>query len=55
MNFSTKKFKQYGKLSHQPLEDLEAGARIDVSDIKKDPMDFAVWKSKKEQTDLPLK
>lgn len=46
--FSTKKFKDYGKLSHQPLEDLEAGARIDVSDIKKDPMDFAVWKSKKE-------
>jgi len=46
--FSTKKFKHYGKLSHQPLEDLEAGARIDVNDIKKDPMDFAVWKSKKE-------
>ena len=46
--FSTKKFKPYGKLSHQPLEDLEAGARIDVNDIKKDPMDFAVWKSKKE-------
>ncbi len=46
--FSTKKFKSYGKLSHQPLEDLEAGARIDVTDLKKDPMDFAVWKSKKE-------
>ncbi len=46
--FSTKKFKSYGKLSHQPLEDLEAGARIDVTDVKKDPMDFAVWKNKKE-------
>ena len=46
--FSTKKFESYGKLSHQPLEDLEAGARIDVTDLKKDPMDFAVWKSKKE-------
>lgn len=46
--FSTKKFKDYGKLSHQPLEDLEAGARIDVTDVKRDPMDFAVWKSKKE-------
>lgn len=46
--FSTKKFKDYGKLSHQPLEDLEAGARIDVTDVKKDPMDFAVWKGKKE-------
>ena len=46
--FSTKKFSKYGKLSHQPLEDLEAGARINVSEIKNDPMDFAVWKSKKE-------
>ncbi len=46
--FSTKKFREYGKLSHQPLEDLEAGARIDVDDKKRDPMDFAVWKKKKE-------
>ena len=45
--FSTKHFDQYGKLSHQPLEDLEAGARIDVNDQKRDPMDFAVWKSQK--------
>lgn len=45
--FSTKHFEQYGKLSHQPLEDLEAGARIDVNDQKRDPMDFAVWKSQK--------
>ncbi len=41
------KFKGYGKLSHQPLEDLEAGARIDVSEIKEDPMDFCLWKSAK--------
>ena len=46
--FSTKKFLGYGKLSHQPLEDLEAGARIDVDSKKRDPMDFAVWKKKKE-------
>ena len=46
--FSTKKFKEYGKLSHQPLDDLEAGARIDVSDQKKDSMDFALWKKAKE-------
>ena len=46
--FSTKKFADYGKLSHQPLEDLEVGARISVSEMKNDPMDFAVWKSKKE-------
>lgn len=46
--FDTKKFEKYGKLSHQPLEELEAGARINVSEIKRDPMDFALWKSKKE-------
>lgn len=45
--FRAKKFKEYGKLSHQPLEDLEAGARIDVSEIKEDPMDFCLWKSAK--------
>ena len=46
--FSTKKFKEYGKLSHQPLEDLESGARIDINEDKDDPMDFALWKCKKE-------
>ncbi|MBR5507525.1 MAG: cysteine--tRNA ligase [Clostridia bacterium] len=46
--FSVKKFKEYGKLSHQPLENLELGARIEVGDKKRDPMDFAVWKAKKE-------
>ena len=45
--FSTEKFKDYGKLSHQPLEDLEAGARIMVGEIKREPMDFAVWKAAK--------
>lgn len=45
--FSPSKFKEYGKLSHQPLEDLEAGARIMVGDVKKEPMDFALWKSAK--------
>ena len=45
--FRAKKFKEYGKLSHQPLEDLEAGARIDVSEQKEDPMDFCLWKSAK--------
>ena len=46
--FSPKTFPGYGKLSHQPLEELEAGARIMVGDIKKDPMDFALWKKAKE-------
>ena len=45
--FRTKKFKAYGKLSHQPLEDLQAGARISVGDVKEDAMDFAVWKGSK--------
>lgn len=45
--FSTKKFREYGKLSKQPLEDLEAGARIDVNDEKRDAMDFALWKAQK--------
>lgn len=46
--FDVMKFKDYGKLSHQPLENLEAGARIEVGEKKKNPMDFAVWKAKKE-------
>lgn len=45
--FSAKKFKEYGKLSHQPLEDLEAGARINVAEHKEDPMDFCLWKGAK--------
>ena len=45
--FSTKKFDQYGKLSHQPLEDLEARARISIGELKKEPMDFALWKNAK--------
>lgn len=45
--FSPKKFEEYGKLSHQPLEDLEAGARIMIGEVKKEPMDFALWKSAK--------
>jgi len=45
--FRAKRFEEYGKLSHMPLEDLEAGARIDVSEQKEDPMDFALWKAAK--------
>lgn len=45
--FRTRHFKEYGKLSHQPLEDLEAGARISIEETKEDPMDFALWKSAK--------
>lgn len=45
--FRTLKDKNYGKLSHQPLEDLQAGARIATGEIKEDAMDFALWKSAK--------
>ena len=45
--YRAKKFEGYGKLSHQPLEDLEAGARIETGDIKEDPMDFCLWKGAK--------
>jgi cysteinyl-tRNA synthetase len=46
--FDTSKFKGYGKLSGQNLEELQAGARISVDERKKSPTDFAVWKNKKE-------
>lgn len=46
--FRTLKFKEYGKLSHQPIEDLESGARIALGDVKEDPLDFALWKGAKE-------
>ncbi len=45
--YDTESFKGYGKLSGQRLQDLEMGARIEVNDIKKNPMDFALWKAKK--------
>lgn len=45
--FRTLKFKEYDKLSHQPIDDLESGARISVSEIKENPLDFALWKSAK--------
>lgn len=46
--FDTKKFEGYGKLSKQNQDDLEAGSRIEVNDQKRHPMDFVLWKSKKD-------
>lgn len=46
--FRTLKFNEYGKLSHQPIDDLQSGARIAVGDIKENPLDFALWKGAKE-------
>ncbi|MFH0817282.1 MAG: cysteine--tRNA ligase, partial [Candidatus Micrarchaeota archaeon] len=42
--FEVSKFKEYGKLSKQNLEQLESGARVDVDEEKKSPLDFALWK-----------
>lgn len=46
--FDINKAKDYGKLSKKNLEDLIAGARVDINDKKKSPADFALWKAKKE-------
>ena len=46
--FRVKKFKEYGKLSRQDLDQLQAGARIEINEIKKNPMDFVLWKMSKE-------
>jgi len=45
--FRVHSFDEYGKLSHNPLEELESGARIAVDDIKESPADFALWKASK--------
>ncbi|MCD2501794.1 cysteine--tRNA ligase [Clostridium sp. NSJ-145] len=45
--FRTKKFEAYGQLIGQNLDDLQAGARINVDERKEDPMDFAIWKAQK--------
>lgn len=45
--FRSLKFEEYGKLSKQPLDDLEIGARIEANSIKENPLDFAVWKNAK--------
>ena len=46
--YSVQKFPTYGQLSKKNLEELLAGARVDVEDLKRDPRDFALWKSAKQ-------
>lgn len=46
--YRTRKFEGYGKLSKQSLDDLVAGARVEVNSLKEDPLDFALWKSADE-------
>ena len=50
--YSTRKFKDYGKLSGQNIDDLEAGARIMIEEKKEDPLDFALWKARKEEDEI---
>ena len=45
--YRVEKFEHYGKLSGRTLDDMEAGARVDVDDRKENPMDFALWKAAK--------
>lgn len=49
--YRTRKFEGYGKLSGQNIEDLESGARISVDERKEDPLDFALWKARKEESE----
>ncbi len=49
--FSVSSFKKYGVLSNKKLEDLKAGARVEISKLKKDPLDFVLWKP--SNTDEP--
>ena len=45
--FRAKRYEEYGKLSRQPLDELVSGARVERGEQKKDPLDFALWKSAK--------
>ena len=47
--FAVSKFKDYGKLSNKNLDELKAGSRIEISDLKKNPMDFILWKPSTEK------
>ncbi|MDR3225860.1 MAG: cysteine--tRNA ligase [Clostridiales Family XIII bacterium] len=50
--FSTRAFETYGKLSGQHIDDLESGARIGVDERKHDPLDFALWKTRKDDGEI---
>ena len=50
--YRARKFKDYGKLSGQNIDDLESGARIMIEEKKEDPLDFALWKKRKEPDEI---
>ena len=47
--FAVRSFPEYGKLSHRNVDDLQAGARVEVGEAKRDPLDFALWKGEPEE------
>ena len=47
--FEIKAFKNYGKLSNKNINELKAGSRVEISDLKKNPMDFVLWKPSKDK------
>ena len=52
--FSVLKFKEYGKLSKKKIEELIAGARVEVDETKNDPVDFALWKFADDRSDMGI-
>jgi cysteinyl-tRNA synthetase len=42
--FEIRKFKKYGELAHRDIDQLESGARVEISEVKRDPLDFVLWK-----------
>jgi len=50
--FSVESYEKYGKLSHQPLDDLETGVRKELDEKKRHPMDFALWKKRKTEDEI---
>ena len=50
--FSVENLKDYGKLSNKNLDELKSGSRIEVSKLKKNPMDFVLWKPSKKMSQV---
>ncbi len=50
--YRTRKFPGYGKLSGKNIDELESGFRVEVNDVKEDPLDFALWKARKSEDEI---
>ncbi len=50
--YRTRRFPGYGKLSGKNIDELESGFRVEVNDIKEDPLDFALWKARKSEDEI---